>query len=344
LKVFVWFKKNHFVLCLVCFAVCFTSCNRKVSKNKRDEDNFQSKQEVVVETSKNGALNEQISQEEKQLLKLSTSAAEQAEEIKNDLSELENKNEENSDDENKKTQLEELNVINQNQQLVFSEYDDEIVYTEKEDNRQIIIYANKKNVIRNFYDEEYRLEKKENWEISDVKNSKLLKSEVYEYKEGEYKPFSKKIETEKTVEKLTFNNKGLVSESQEFKIIDSKNYITAKTEWTYNSDLKISEINKIEYVYDTEDSKKYKKTLKKKYVYKYHPKNETDEEIKPDYSYFEDGELKIKETNSSEKGKYSVLVNFDRHRSVETYYENYLKKKEVFLTDGKNIRVKNYDE
>ena len=62
----------------------------------------------------------------------------------------------------------------------------------------------------------------------------------------------------------------------------------------------------------------------------------------PDYEYYENGVL-VTKTEYIKKGVYSTTIWFDSTNSVRTDYENYVKVRDVYFTNGIERRVKNYE-
>ena len=87
-------------------------------------------------------------------------------------------------------------------------------------------------------------------------------------------------------------------------------------------------------------------TSVKKQLYNYAKsdrlKTEDSDELPPDYEYYENGAL-ITKTEYKEKGVYSTTIWFDSTSSVRTDYENYVKVRDVYFTNGVERRVKNYE-
>ena len=105
----------------------------------------------------------------------------------------------------------------------------------------------------------------------------------------------------------------------------------------YDDDLNIIENESTEYYY-IEDFLLLTDSFSKKYVYTKNP-----DDIPPDFEYFEDDVLKMKNKYSIEKGNYTSQVFFDDDFNVKTYYENDIKVKEVYSLGENILRVKNYD-
>lgn len=209
---------------------------------------------------------------------------------------------------------------------------------EKED-QTVFIHASDKQAVRIFYDDNFRLVKKEYWNTESVVTSKLLITEQYEYKENEKNPFRKIIQSENQKSVSLFNENGLTDSVTKYEIKDgevSKNPSNL-TKWKYDEKNRIIQELSTDYIYQGD---KLKNKTEKKQLFIY---NKDDENISPDYEYYENNELKTK-TVYTAKGNYSVLINFDSSNSVCTYYENYIKVKDVYKTDGVETRVRTYEQ
>ena len=77
-------------------------------------------------------------------------------------------------------------------------------------------------------------------------------------------------------------------------------------------------------------------TKRQNYSYK------KDEEIPPDYEYYENGELKIKTTYTT-KTEYTTQVFFDDSFSVITYYDDGKKLRDEYYNKDTFVREKIYE-
>ena len=175
-------------------------------------------------------------------------------------------------------------------------------------------------------------------------DSKIIGIEEYEYENESKLPSKKIVKTQaaKTVSK--FNSDGLVIEADKYSAIQTEGdweyepKTSSVTLWEYDDQKRITvELNR-------------EKGITKKQRFFYHEMPETQEsdteeekeEIPPDYEYYENNVLKIK-TEYVSKSEYTTLIVFDRSNSVKTYYKDYAKVKDVYITDGVERRVKNYE-
>lgn len=352
-------KKSYFAIFLVFSFFLVFSCSKKSdSKNSSEEqkENF----EKISENS--SLLSSQSSQSEKD-------AQAEAERLENEiLKSVENFSEaqieynslesesENSEDELPENQAEEetkdVFVVDNNGKLKIYSFEGEgenqnkeILIPEKEDGFTVLTSANKKIITRSFYDDFGRFCKKEEWKIPDVENPSLEKSTIYEYDGENFSP-TKKIILEKNYKtEFEYDKNENPIKMAKFYILqteeDSKSFLINQTEYSYDDEQKIISEKTIEKTY-SEDYKKENSSLEKKFLYSY-PNVSSEDEIPADFSYFENGILRIKNEYSSEKGSYVSQVFFDENYSVKTYYKENQKKKDVYILDGKVVREKNYD-
>ena len=68
------------------------------------------------------------------------------------------------------------------------------------------------------------------------------------------------------------------------------------------------------------------------------------EDFPPDFEYFENDVLKMKNKYSSQKGSYTSQIFFEDDFSVKTYYIEEKKVKEIYYSGESVLRVKNYDK
>ena len=90
------------------------------------------------------------------------------------------------------------------------------------------------------------------------------------------------------------------------------------------------------------EDEKYKKILKTtEQLYKYFYNNS--EEIPADSEYYENNKLLIKTVYSSVKGNYTNEVFFDGGLSIKTFYEDSVRKKDIYYENGSEKRIVNYE-
>ena len=123
-----------------------------------------------------------------------------------------------------------------------------------------------------------------------------------------------------------------------YQIIDKKRNLIQKNDLKYDKDGNIIQNEKTEYFYNQNFSV-LTEQFSRKYVYKI---NEDD--FPPDFEYFENDVLKMRNKYSSQKGNYTSQVFFEDDFSVKTYYIEEKKVKEVYYSGESVLRVKNYDK
>jgi len=245
-----------------------------------------------------------------------------AKEIKNVL--------ENSD------KIEKIVASNYNN-LKFLEFEDELLLFGNDE--KVLIEKNQNNLFRKFFDENHRLVKKENWTTSSLKASKIISTELYQYYDNTL-VVKEKIEisnSKKIISKYNFN--GLVENVMEYVIFDKKDFIIKNTEYKYNDNNSKSSEKIINYVYKDERYKKILKTTEQLYKYFYI----NSEEIPADSEYYENNKLLIKTVYSSVKGNYTNEVFFDGGLSIKTFYEDNVRKKDIYYENGSEKRIVNYE-
>lgn len=187
--------------------------------------------------------------------------------------------------------------------LKIMEYGEEIFTPSTIDGKLVLVHKFKENVWRIFYDENYRLVKKEIWQIKTASDAKKISTEEYDYSPVfENRPVRKKITQDK--------------DSSELK-------------WTYDSEGRII----------IEEEIIVKSSVKKTKMQKYYF-NE-DEQIPPGYEYWEDGSITLKKIYSS-KNDYYVQTFLEDDFSVITYYNDNKKTKEEYFLQNEIVRVREY--
>lgn len=271
----------------------------------------------------------------------------QSEESENDLDSLENNGEnpledEESFDSQKSKDIEETL---ENSKLIEKLYIDrlnelKILEFEKElfiPNDEVIIEKNEKSVSKSYYDDLYRVIKKEHWSIGKLLDSKIIKTELFEYYDDTLVSKSKTEITEAEKKVSVFNKNGFVEKIEEYSIFENQNYLISETNLSYDEKDRINEKTETKYIYDEEY--KMKPTVNtKRFVYH----NKENEELPADYEYFENDILKIKVVYSETKGNFTQEIFFD-NMSVKSFYEDNLLKKDIYYIDGVEKRVVNYE-
>lgn len=238
--------------------------------------------------------------------------------------------------------LEEKNGLvktEKNNNLKFFEFDNETFSQQKVDGKLILIHSNRNSVTRNFYNENYLLEKRESWNISSAENASLEKTEWFVYFQGTSLISSKTITEKEFTERVSYNSEGRPVKSERYAVVEDKEKLISKRNFAYNSDGKIILDELTDYFYKDKDYSELDYSFAKKYTYSYNV-----DDIPPDFSYFENGILKMQNKYSTTKGTYTSRIYFDDDFSVKTYYENELRVKDTYYSGNKILREKLYEE
>ena len=209
----------------------------------------------------------------------------------------------------------------------------------------VLVHYFAKTAIRLFYDDLYRLVKKELWKMESVQNAAITGLELYEYS-GDAKIAQKKtVQNQKYKTVSTLNADGLVIETKKYEALgeDSDNKANKEFEyntrpvsvskWKYDEQKRITEESVTEYAVTKTKSTVVNDT---KQVFIYNEGHDI-------YEYYENGNRKIK-TEYGEKGNYATTIFFDSVNSVTTYYENYIKLRDVYMYNGVLTREKVYEK
>lgn len=233
-----------------------------------------------------------------------------------------------------------------NNRLTSTKFENEIFVPVKKDNNYILINSSKKITTRTFYDENFLIQKKEYWKISNVYDSSVIQKEEFFYNEST-KKIEKKILTKQDSNVITYYNENQLPGRVDVYLMDGESkYLQSRTLWRYTDDGKINIEESTEFFYENNDYSKFSDKLTRRQSYTYR-KNEKkskndEEELPPDYKYYENGKLKMK-TEYESKGNYVSTVIFDEKYSVQSFYEDDIRKKDVYLVDGIVQRVKDYE-
>ena len=233
----------------------------------------------------------------------------------------------------------EKRLVDAYSRLKVMEFESELFVPSAREDSSVLVHYSNKAAVRLFYDNLYRLTKKEYWKMDSVENAKITGTEQYSYKEESKKPYEKIITTEESIFVSKLNENGLVTRTEKYSV--SKDNASVKklvqtTTWTYDEKNRILS----EAVKEGQNTKKQVFTYVKSDAAA--KKSEEGDELPPDYEYYENGVLLTK-TEYQKKGAYSTTIWFDKTTSVRTDYENYVKLREVYYINGVQGRVKNYE-
>ena len=234
---------------------------------------------------------------------------------------------------------EEVTKTGKNDLLSFYEFDNEIFTSQDSEGNHILVHSMKEKVNRFFYDDEYKLIKKEVWNIPSASKPALEKTETYKYFENSKVVSEKEITGPYTVENVKYNNDGKTLSAEKYAVFEDKEHITEKRLFSYDDDGNLLSDELKEYFYKADDYKDLDYSFTKKYLYSYN-----DEGIPPDFKYFENGILKMHNKYSTEKGNFTSRIFFDEGLSVKSYYENNIRVRDVYYRNNSIIREKVYEE
>ena len=234
---------------------------------------------------------------------------------------------------------EEVTKTGKNDLLSFYEFDNEIFTSQDSEGNHILVHSKKEKANRFFYDDEYKLIKKEVWNIPSVFKAALEKTETYKYFENSKVVSEKEITGPYTVENVKYNNDGKTLSAEKYAVFEDKEHITEKRLFSYDDDGNLLSDELKEYFYKADDYKDLDYSFTKKYLYSYN-----DEGIPPDFKYFENGILKMHNKYSTEKGNFTSRIFFDEGLSVKSYYENNIRVRDVYYRNNSIIREKVYEE
>jgi len=215
-------------------------------------------------------------------------------------------------------------------------YEDEFFVPEEKKENTVLINKAGRNAIRTYYDEQSRVSKKETWEITDARNSRMVTVEFYEYEGNTDRIIKTTLMTDTSEEVTAFNEKGfpVVSEVFYFKDGEVKDndevekikYLFSKKSVSYDDkDRVVSETVTLE-----------KKSQSKKYSY------HEDSDIPADFESYENNRLQRKVMFVS-ADTYSEEVYFDSSYSVKSYFEEGKRIKDEYFQKGKLLRTKVYE-
>lgn len=234
---------------------------------------------------------------------------------------------------------EEVTKTGKNDLLSFYEFDNEIFTSQDSEGNHILVHSMKEKVNRFFYDDEYKLIKKEVWNIPSASKEPLEKTETYKYFENSKVVSEKEITGPYTVENVKYNNDGKTLSAEKYAVFEEKEHITEKRLFSYDDDGNLVSDELKEYFYKADDYEDLDYSFTKKYLYSYN-----DEGIPPDFKYFENGILKMHNKYSTEKGNFTSRIFFDEGLSVKSYYENNIRVRDVYYRNNSIIREKVYEE
>lgn len=231
-------------------------------------------------------------------------------------------------------------ITDKNGNLIFMEFEGERFIPQKTENGYFIIHSQNNQVTKKFYNFDFRLESVEkrsvkNSELKGEQNRDFLKKYFYD----EETQNLTKTETFEAAQKTIFfydENKN-PTKTQIYKIQDEQTFLIFENNIKYDENGNVAENMSAEYFYN-EDFSAQTDVFTKKYVYA-----QNREEIPPDFEYYEDDILKMKNKYSTEKGDYTSQIFFDDDLSVKIFYRNDEKTREIYFAGEKILWEKNYE-
>ena len=234
-------------------------------------------------------------------------------------------------------------VLDLENNLSYFNFSDETFSFQKNPSGRVIINSDGKKSVRCYFDEKLRLEKKEIWDITDLNNSSIKKTEFYTYSADNLKPDSLEIlegnskilevynSDGKVTAKKIYTQENLEDENEKKYILNEENF------YLYDFDFRIVEKKTILYNYENTGKNKKASTSVQKEVFSYEKNISV-----PDYFYYENGILK-KSVEYKDSVNYIERIFFEDDFSVESYVSNGKRTKDLFYKNGILLRRKNYE-
>ncbi|MBQ1629153.1 MAG: hypothetical protein II098_08355 [Treponema sp.] len=229
-------------------------------------------------------------------------------------------------------------VRSKESRLVTYSYEDEFLNIQYGDTQRIIVRGDAKNLVRFFYDEKMRMKRKETWLYTGaVSSSELINSQVFRYGDDSSVPKASTVSGKDYRQDIIYDQNGRVVQRSDYIKEKDDEYINGRTFWIFAEDGRILEKRYENFIYNEGKKRRLQSIDSKKEKYEYKIDDST-----PDYYYYENDELRMK-TEYATSSDYVTTTLFDGGFVIETYYENYTKKKEVFLLNGNVKRIKKYE-
>ena len=150
--------------------------------------------------------------------------------------------------------------------LKVMEFANERFFLQPAEQGQILIHYSNNLAIRAFYDELFRLVKKEHWKMNTIEDSGITATELYEYEGEEKNPVKKIIQNDAAKVVSNYDQNGLVIKAQKYSIAGEEDKKTEQliniTEYEYDSKQRITVQTSTDMSYNT-SGKLAKKTVKK---------------------------------------------------------------------------------
>lgn len=247
-----------------------------------------------------------------------------------------------------KNEIRESRFTDTEKKLRFYSFNDEVLSLQKNQDGYTAISSDNKTAVRKFYDNAFRLYKREFWNLSGgAETSEAAKTENYIYADGA-KPVSAVITEPKKRMEISYDESGRIVISKVFaaenesseKLADSNAAVEIKfnlksmTRFSYGESGKLTE--RYYELYDYRRGK-LSGTETRREVYEHKT-----EDGEPDYYFYENGALRMKRIYRSVDA-YTAYMYFDGGYSSETVYENGKRVRDLFFFHDKLVRSRNYE-
>ena len=247
-----------------------------------------------------------------------------------------------------KTEIRESRFTDTEKKLRFYSFNDEVLSLQKNQDGYTAISSDNKTAVRKFYDNAFRLYKREFWNLSGgTETSEAAKTENYIYADGA-KPVSAVITEPKKRMEISYDESGRIIISKVFAAenesseksadpnaaVEKKFNLKSMTRFSYGESGKLTER-----YYESYDYRRGKltDTETKREVYEHKT-----EDGEPDYYFYENGALRIKRIYGG-VDTYTAYMYFDGGYSSETVYENGKRVRDLFFFHDKLVRSRNYE-
>ena len=247
-----------------------------------------------------------------------------------------------------KNEIRESRFTDTEKKLRFYSFNDEVLSLQKNQDGYTAISSDNKTAVRKFYDNAFRLYKREFWNLSGgAETSEAAKTENYIYADGA-KPVSAVITEPKNRMEISYDESGRIVISKVFAAenesseksadpnaaVEIKFNLKSMTRFSYGESGKLTER-----YYESYDYRRGKltDTETKREVYEHKT-----EDGEPDYYFYENGALRMKRIYRSVDA-YTAYMYFDGGYSSESVYENGRHVRDLFFLYGKLVRSRNYE-
>ncbi|MGP1604535.1 MAG: hypothetical protein ACTTGZ_08925 [Treponema sp.] len=247
-----------------------------------------------------------------------------------------------------KNEIRESRFTDTEKKLRFYSFNDEVLSLQKNQDGYTAISSDNKTAVRKFYDNAFRLYKREFWNLSGgAETSEAAKTENYIYADGA-KPVSAVITEPKKRMEFSYDESGRIIISKVFAAenesseksadpnaaVEMKFNLKSMTRFSYGESGKLTER-----YYESYDYRRGKltDTETKREVYEHKT-----EDGEPDYYFYENGVLCMKRIYRSVDA-YTAYMYFDGGYSSESVYENGRHVRDLFFLYGKLVRSRNYE-